>query len=70
MCILLYTHLERLELISWTILSILNGGCKNLRIRRAKVGGLNEFGIPVCKSKDDFAAKEVEWFHSTGGIDI
>ncbi len=37
---------------------------------KAKAGGLNEFGIAAYKSTDDFAAKEVEWLCSIGGIEI
>ena len=35
-----------------------------------KAGGLNEYGIAAYKSTDDFAAKEVEWLCSIGGIEI
>ena len=35
-----------------------------------KAGGLNEFGIAAYKSTDDFAAREVEWLCSIGGIEI
>lgn len=35
-----------------------------------KAGGLNEYGIAAYKSTDDFAAREVEWLCSIGGIDI
>ncbi len=38
--------------------------------RRAKAGGLNEFGIAAYKSTDDFAAREVEWLLKIGGITI
>lgn len=37
---------------------------------RPKAGGLNEYGIAAYKSTDDFAAKEVEWLLSIGGITI
>jgi len=37
---------------------------------RSKAGGLNEFGIAAYKSTDDFAAREVEWLCSIGGIEI
>ncbi|WP_438957303.1 NAD(P)-dependent oxidoreductase [Cognatiyoonia sp.] len=36
----------------------------------AKAGGLNEYGIAAYKSTDDFAAREVEWLCSIGGIEI
>jgi glutamate synthase (NADPH/NADH) small chain len=37
---------------------------------KPKAGGLNEYGIAAYKSTDDFAAKEVEWLCSIGGISI
>ncbi len=37
---------------------------------RKKSGGLNEYGIAVYKSVDDFAAKEVDFVLSIGGIKI
>ena len=37
---------------------------------RPKAGGLNEYGIAAYKSTDEFAAKEVEWLLSVGGITI
>ncbi|MDA5093137.1 NAD(P)-dependent oxidoreductase [Aliiroseovarius sp. KMU-50] len=37
---------------------------------RPKAGGLNEFGIASYKSTNDFAAREVEWLLSIGGIDL
>ncbi len=37
---------------------------------RPKAGGLNEYGIAAYKSTNDFAAKEVEWLLSIGGISI
>jgi len=37
---------------------------------RAKAGGLNEFGIASYKSVDDFAAREVEFILSIGGITL
>lgn len=37
---------------------------------RAKAGGLNEFGIAAYKSTDDFAASEVDFITSIGGIEI
>ncbi len=38
--------------------------------RRAKAGGLNEFGIAAYKTTDDYAAREVEWLLQIGGITI
>ncbi|MEP4197710.1 MAG: NAD(P)-dependent oxidoreductase [Aliishimia sp.] len=35
-----------------------------------KAGGLNEYGIAAYKSTDDFAANEVEWLMSIGGITL
>lgn len=35
-----------------------------------KAGGLNEYGIAAYKSTDDFAAREVDWLLSIGGITI
>jgi glutamate synthase (NADPH/NADH) small chain len=35
---------------------------------RIKPGGLNEFGIAAYKAVDDFAAHEVDWLLSIGGI--
>jgi dihydropyrimidine dehydrogenase (NAD+) subunit PreT len=37
---------------------------------RPKAGGLNEYGIAAYKSTDDFAAREVDWLMSIGGITI
>ena len=37
---------------------------------RSKAGGLNEYGIAAYKSTNDFAAKEVAWLLSIGGIMI
>ena len=37
---------------------------------RPKAGGLNEFGIASYKSTNDFAAREVEWLLSIGGITV
>ena len=37
---------------------------------RPKAGGLNEYGIAAYKSTNDFAAKEVNWLLSIGGITI
>ena len=37
---------------------------------KPKAGGLNEYGIASYKSTDDFAAKEVAWLCSIGGIAI
>ena len=38
--------------------------------QRAKAGGLNEYGIATYKTVDDFAAREVDWLLSIGGISI
>ena len=38
--------------------------------RRPKAGGLNEYGIATYKTVDDFAAREVDWLLSIGGINI
>ncbi|AGI69588.1 putative glutamate synthase [NADPH] small chain [Octadecabacter antarcticus 307] len=35
-----------------------------------KAGGLNEYGIAAYKTTDDFAAREVDWLLSIGGIEI
>jgi len=35
-----------------------------------KAGGLNEYGIAAYKSTDEFAAREVDWLTSIGGIEI
>ncbi|WP_421702125.1 NAD(P)-dependent oxidoreductase [Aliiroseovarius sp.] len=37
---------------------------------RPKAGGLNEFGIASYKSVDNFAAREVDWLLSIGGIEV
>lgn len=37
---------------------------------KPKAGGLNEYGIAAYKSTNDFAAKEVAWLCSIGGISI
>ena len=37
---------------------------------KEKAGGLNEFGIAAYKSTDNFAAEEVDWLCSIGGIEI
>ena len=38
--------------------------------RRAKPGGLNEYGIATYKATDDFAQREVEWLLKIGGITV
>jgi dihydropyrimidine dehydrogenase (NAD+) subunit PreT len=38
--------------------------------RRAKAGGLNEYGIASYKAAGGFAQKEVDWLLSIGGIEI
>ncbi|MEN2991114.1 NAD(P)-dependent oxidoreductase [Tistrella sp. BH-R2-4] len=37
---------------------------------RDKLGGLNEYGIAAYKTVDDFAAREVAWILSIGGITV
>jgi dihydropyrimidine dehydrogenase (NAD+) subunit PreT len=37
---------------------------------RDKAGGLNEYGIAAYKTADDFAAREVDFILSIGGIEI
>jgi len=37
---------------------------------KQKLGGLNEYGIAAYKTPDDFAAREVEYILSIGGIDV
>ena len=37
---------------------------------REKAGGLNEYGIAAYKAVDDFAAREVDFILSIGGIEI
>ena len=37
---------------------------------RDKLGGLNEYGIAAYKTVDDFAAREVEFILSIGGIEV
>jgi dihydropyrimidine dehydrogenase (NAD+) subunit PreT len=37
---------------------------------RNKAGGLNEYGLADYKMTDDFAAREVEWLLSIGGITL
>jgi dihydropyrimidine dehydrogenase (NAD+) subunit PreT len=38
--------------------------------RRAKAGGLNEYGIATYKTPEDFAAREVAWLLQIGGISV
>ncbi len=38
--------------------------------KREKPGGLNEYGIAAYKTTDDFAAREVEFILSVGGVEI
>jgi len=38
--------------------------------RRAKAGGLNEYGIASYKTPDNFAQMELEWLLKIGGIEI
>jgi glutamate synthase (NADPH/NADH) small chain len=37
---------------------------------RGKLGGLNEYGIAAYKTPDEFAAREVEYILSIGGIEV
>ena len=37
---------------------------------KPKLGGLNEYGIAAYKTLDEFAAREVEYILSIGGIDV
>ncbi len=37
---------------------------------RAKLGGLNEYGIAAYKATDGFAQAEVQWLLSIGGIEV
>jgi dihydropyrimidine dehydrogenase (NAD+) subunit PreT len=37
---------------------------------RARLGGLNEYGIAAYKTLDDFAAREVEYILGIGGIEV
>ncbi|MEO8016869.1 MAG: NAD(P)-dependent oxidoreductase [Pseudomonadota bacterium] len=37
---------------------------------KAKLGGLNEYGIAAYKTVDDFAAREVDYILSIGGIEV
>ena len=48
----------------------LHGHAVTVFERRAKAGGLNEFGIAAYKTADDFAAREVAWLLMIGGITI
>ncbi|MDC1059074.1 NAD(P)-dependent oxidoreductase [Planktomarina temperata] len=48
----------------------LNGIDVTIYDARSKAGGLNEYGIAAYKSTNDFAAKEVAWLLSIGGITI
>jgi glutamate synthase (NADPH/NADH) small chain len=38
--------------------------------KREKSGGLNEYGVAAYKTPDDFAAREVAFILSTGGINV
>jgi glutamate synthase (NADPH/NADH) small chain len=38
--------------------------------RRAKPGGLNEYGIAAYKVPEDFAQREVDWLLRIGGIEV
>lgn len=48
----------------------LHGHAVTVFERRAKAGGLNEFGIAAYKATDDFAAREVDWLLKIGGITL
>ncbi len=48
----------------------LHGHAVTVFERRAKAGGLNEYGIAAYKSADDYAAQEVAWLLKIGGITI
>ena len=48
----------------------LHGHAVTVFERRAKAGGLNEYGIAAYKTTDDFAAREVAWLLKIGGISI
>ena len=37
---------------------------------KAKLGGLNEYGLATYKTVDDFAQKEIRWLLSIGGIEV
>jgi glutamate synthase (NADPH/NADH) small chain len=36
--------------------------------RKAKLGGLNEYGLAAYKTTEDFAAREIDWLLQIGGI--
>jgi len=48
----------------------LKGHAVDLFDRRAKPGGLNEYGIATYKAVDDFAQREVQWLLQIGGITL
>ncbi|MBC7736635.1 MAG: NAD(P)-dependent oxidoreductase [Candidatus Saccharibacteria bacterium] len=48
----------------------LHGHAVTVFERRAKAGGLNEYGIAAYKSANDYAAQEVAWLLKIGGIAI
>jgi glutamate synthase (NADPH/NADH) small chain len=48
----------------------MHGHAVTLYDARDKAGGLNEFGIAAYKSTDGFAAREVDWLLSIGGITL
>ena len=38
--------------------------------KRAKLGGLNEYGLAAYKTTEDFAAREIDWLLQIGGITV
>lgn len=48
----------------------MHGHAVTLYEARAKLGGLNEYGIAAYKTVDDFAAAEVDWLLGIGGISV
>ncbi|MCW1919427.1 NAD(P)-dependent oxidoreductase [Rhodobacter sp. KR11] len=38
--------------------------------RKAKLGGLNEYGLAAYKTTEDFAAREIDWLLQIGGITV
>ncbi|MCY4151072.1 MAG: NAD(P)-dependent oxidoreductase [Aestuariivita sp.] len=48
----------------------MKGHAVDILERRSKPGGLNEYGIAAYKTKDNFAAAEIEWLLQIGGITL
>ena len=48
----------------------LHGHAVTVYERRAKPGGLNEYGIATYKTTGDYAAREVDWLLKIGGITL